>query len=266
MTSKNHVDTGHPARKFQIHIHTVMGEQHNHLSAIGAHGIDHLLALFFTNTETPVFHHVTRIRERRIGKGLADDAYGNPIHLPYRIGFKHLSGFFIKRGFTLEGSILGQHDILRKELNRCEMFINDLPDTIHTVSKLPVPGHDVDPEQLARIDHVLTVRPKRCRRPLPGIASVQQKTVRPRCPEPLHQRRKVCETADLAVLPRCCFKVQKGEGMRLSGPGCDVKVLQKMLADNVWGLTEGISDPNIDVGFPKVHRHQLCVAIGEMQK
>ena len=44
------------------------------------------------------------------------------------------------------------------------------------------------------------------------------------------------------------------------------KVFQKMLADNVRRLAEGLSDPNIDAGFPKVHRHQLCVTIGEMQK
>ena len=177
--AKNDVDAADPTRQLEIHIHAVVGEQHHNLSTIGTHRIHHLLALLVTDTETPVLEHVARIGQRGIGKSLPDDTDRDAVHFPNRVWLEYLARILIICRLALEGGILRQHDVLCKELNRREVFIHDLTDPIHAVGEFPMPGHDIHPEQLAGIHHVLAVGPKRCRRPLPCVASIQQQAVGP---------------------------------------------------------------------------------------
>ncbi len=74
------------------------------------------------------------------------------------------------------------------------------------------------------------------------------------------------KTPNLAVLSRRGFEVQKSKGMCLGRPGGNIKVIQKMLAHDMRRFAQSFTNTNIDPRFPKIDRHELCVAVGEMQK
>ena len=108
-------------------------------------------------------------------ESLPDDTDRNAVHLPYRVRLEHLPGILIICRLALEGGVLSQHDVLRKELDWGEVLLHDLTNPVHAISELPMSGHDIHPEQLAGINHVLAMGPKRCRRPLPRVPSIQKK-------------------------------------------------------------------------------------------
>jgi hypothetical protein len=53
----------------------------DHLRALGAGLVDHLLHVLVLDAELPVGHHVARVGDRRVGEGLADDGAGHAVDL-----------------------------------------------------------------------------------------------------------------------------------------------------------------------------------------
>ena len=68
-----------------------------------------------------------------------------------------------------------------------EILINNVHDPISAQRELPVAGHDIDTQQLAGVDHVLTLRPQRRGRALPQVPAIEEQCARSICPEPLDQ-------------------------------------------------------------------------------
>ena len=150
--------------------------------------VDDLLHLLFLDAERPFRDEVARIGDRRVRKRLADDGDRHAVDLAHHVGLEHrvaeVGGLHVLRDeIDLAGEIRST-----TSLTRCG-----------AVGELPVAGHDVDAQQLLRVDHVLAPRPQRRRRALPGVAAVEQQRARARRPEPLHQRGEVREAAHPAV-------------------------------------------------------------------
>ena len=138
-----------------------MREHHDHLGTFGPDLIDHLLHVVVLNAEGPVGHHITRIRNRRIRKGLANHRNRNAVLLTNYI---RLEDWITK--------IRGLH-ILGQKLNvTSEILFDDFLYPLRAQREFPVGAHHIDPEQLAGIDHILTLGPKRGCRPLPGVTAI----------------------------------------------------------------------------------------------
>ena len=146
------VDAGDARGHLDVDIHAVVRQQDHRDGALGARLVDRLLHVLFLDAEIPVSHHVARIGDRRVGKRLPDDRHCNTVDLLHHI-----------RGEYRVAEIRGL-DVLRDEINPpLEIPVDDFLDALRTQRELPVPGHDLDAEQLAGIDHVLPLGPECCR-------------------------------------------------------------------------------------------------------
>ena len=173
VATKNDIDPSHPGRHFQIHIHAVMRKHHNHLRPFGSDLVDHRLALFIANAKAPILHHVARVGDRGVRKGLADNSDRDAVHLTHAVGLEHPPGILVKGRLTLKGRVLGQHNILCQKLDRGQFALNNLANPIHPIGELPVSSHDVNAQQLAGINHILALGPQRSCRSLPGITAIE---------------------------------------------------------------------------------------------
>ena len=81
MAAHNRIKAAYSRSHFKVHVHAVMRQQDDNLSALTLHFIDHLLQILFLNTKGPVGREVARIGNRRIGEGLANDGNRNAIHV-----------------------------------------------------------------------------------------------------------------------------------------------------------------------------------------
>ena len=129
-----------------------------------------------------------------------------------------------------------------------------------------MPGHHIDAEQLARIDHVLAFGPERRGRTLPGVAAVEQQRAGATRLELLHQRCEMGETADLAVGPGCLLEIEVSKGVGLGRAGLDAEMAQQRIADQVGRPAGHARDAEIYIRLAEPQRHQLRVAVGEVQQ
>ena len=255
VAAEDGVDAGDARRELQVDVHAVVRQQHHGLRALAAGLVDDLLHLLFLDAERPLGDEVARVRDRRVGKRLADDRHLHAVDGADDVRLEHRVA-----------EIGGLH-VLRDEVDLAgEILLDDLLDPVRAVGELPVAGHHVDAQQLAGVDHVLAFRPQRRRRPLPGVAAVEQQRARPRRPELPDQRREVREAAGLAVGARGFLEVEIGERVRLARSRRDAEMLQQRLADQVRRLALGGAEAEVDVRLAEVHRQQLRVAVGEVQQ
>ena len=133
---------------------------------------------------------------------------------------------------------VGGLHVLRDELDLAgEVLLDDFLDALGAVGELPVPGHDVDAEELLRVDHVLALRPQRRRRALPRVAAVEQQRAGPR--RPAAACTSVARCAKPPIVPyalRRALEVEIGERVRLARARRDAEVLQQRLADEMRRL------------------------------
>ena len=136
VAAEDRVDTGDPGCHLQIHVHAVVGQQHDHLRTLGARFVDDQLHVVVLNAEGPVGCHVSRIGDRRVWESLADDRDRNPIDLLHHIG---------RENRVAEIVCL---DVLRNEIHLAlEVVVNDVLDPVRTQRKFPVAGHHIDTQQ-----------------------------------------------------------------------------------------------------------------------
>jgi hypothetical protein len=129
-----------------------------------------------------------------------------------------------------------------------------------------MPGHDIHPQQLGGVDHVLAFGPERRRRSLPAVAAIEQQRAGTLRAHALYQRCQVRETADLAVGACGFFEVEIGEGICEARVGADPEVLEHRPADQVRRLAQAVVHAEIDIGLAEISRQQLRVTIGEMHQ
>ena len=149
---------------------------------------------------------MARIGDRRVREGLPDDRDRHALHAAQSVGLEH-------RLIEVERA-----HVLREELDRRELAFDRLPYPLGAVSEFPVRSHAIDAEQLLRADHVGAARPEGGRRALPAVATVEQQGLRARGAQAPHQRRKMGQTADLAIAPRRILEIEVGEGVREGAP------------------------------------------------
>ena len=127
-------------------------------------------------------------------------------------------------------------------------------------------GHDVDAEQLLRVDHVLTDSPQRRGRSLPRIAAIQQQCAGTRRTKLLHERAQVRITAHRPKRAGGPNEIEIRERMRLARARLDAEASEKRLADDMGRLATRGSDAEIDAGFAEVHGTQLRVRVRDVQQ
>ena len=74
----------------EVDVHAVVREHDDHLRALGARFVDHLLHVLVLDAEGPVRHHLARVGDRRVGKGLADHGDLDAVHFAHGVGLEHL--------------------------------------------------------------------------------------------------------------------------------------------------------------------------------
>ena len=189
VTTQNGVEARHPRGQLYIAVGAVVREQNHHLSACGAHFIHLFLQLALLNTESPAGGEVGGVGDWCIGEGLANDRHGYPVDL--------------LKGMARKDRVAKVHvfDVVRDEVDvSVEILINNLRDPISAQRELPMTGHDINTQQLAGVDHVLTQRPKRGSGSLPQVPAIKQQRARSICPQPLDQGsyvRKAPSTSEL---------------------------------------------------------------------
>ncbi len=196
-----------------------------------------------------------RVGDRRVGEGLADDGHRHAVHLLHHEG--------------LEDGIaeIGGLDVLGDDVDLAgEILFLDFLDAGLAIGRFPVQGHDIDPERLAGVDHVLRVAPQRRTGTLPRVAAVEQQRAGAIGLHALDQRRQVGETADLAIGFRCLLEIQEGEGMRVDGVRLETKMLEEVLADQMRHLAELVAETEIDARLAEIDRQQLGMAVGDVQQ
>ncbi len=161
MPTQNGVNTPDSARHFKVHIHAVMGQNDNDLSALCPGLIDRVLHVFFVDAKGPVFNQVARVRDGSIGERLTDDGDFDPIHFTHGEGIKHgvteISGF----------------DILRYERDFVgKIVFYNLHHAIFAKCHFPVGCHDIYSQCQTGIHHVLAISPQCRTGPLPGVSTV----------------------------------------------------------------------------------------------
>jgi hypothetical protein len=213
VAAQDRVDAAYARGELEVDVHAVVREQHHDLCPLRARGIALLLQFLLLDAERPVRYEVPRVGDRRIGKGLADDRDRHAVDRADRRRLEH------------RVAEVRRLDVLREELDRAELLLDRLLHSLLAVGELPVPGHHVDAEQPTGRDHVGALRPQGGPRALPGVPAVEEQRAGAVRAEALHQRRKVRETADLAVGARRALEIEEGERMCLARPGGDAEGL-----------------------------------------
>jgi hypothetical protein len=255
VAAEDGVHAAHAAGHLQVDVHAVVAEHHHHLCALAARLVDHLLQVVVLDAEAPVGHHVARVGDRRIREGLADDGHRHAIDRADDVGRKD------------RVAEVGGLDVLRHEVDLAlEVLLDDLLHPLHAVGELPMAGHHVHGQQLARVDHVLRVGPQAGGAALPGVAAVEQQRTRAAGFEHLHQRGQVGKPTHAAIAPRRLLEIQHREGVRLGRPGLQAGSLEQVLAHQVWQLPLHRADTQVDAGLAEPDRLELRVAIGHVQQ
>ena len=163
VAAEDRVDAAHARGELQVDVHPVVRQQHDRLRALAARLVDDLLQALVLDAERPVGDEVARIGDRRVRKRLPDDRDRHAVDGPDRVRRKH------------RVAEVGGLDVLREELDLAgEVPVDDLLHAVGAEREFPVPGHHVDAQQLAGVDHVLALRPQRGGRALPRVAAVEQ--------------------------------------------------------------------------------------------
>ena len=79
VAAEDGVDAAHARGHLQVDVHAVVRQHHDHLRALAARFVDHLLHVLVLDAEAPVGHHVARVGDRRVGEGLADDGHRHAV-------------------------------------------------------------------------------------------------------------------------------------------------------------------------------------------
>ena len=162
MSSHDGVDATHPAGHLEVDVHAVVTEHHHHLRTLGTRLVHHLLHVLVLNAELPVGDHIARIGNGGVRERLTNDGARHPVDFSDDIGLEHRVA-----------EVVGL-DVLRDKVDLAgKVLFDDLFDTLHAERELPVTGHHIHTQELAGIDHVLTLGPQAGARTLPGVSAIQ---------------------------------------------------------------------------------------------
>ena len=253
--AQNDVDACYPGRHFEVYIHAVVAQQHHRLRPFGTRLVDGFLHVAFANAKSPVWREPPGVCNRHVRKGLANDSDLYAIHLLEHIGFED-------RVAKITGL-----DVLRNEINLAgKVAVDNFFDAFFAVGEIPMARHDVYAKQPGGVHHVLALRPQCRSAALPSVSTIKQQGARSSGLKLFDQRGQVRETAHLAVLACCPFKIQTGEGVRFGTAGLEVGGLQKVFAYQMRRLATHRTHPQVDGGLPEIAGQQLGVAIGHVQQ
>ena len=256
----------HAAGELEIDVHAVMRQQDHRIGVLrAAQIVDQLLQLLLADAERPIGRETFRMRDRHIGKGLADDGDAHAADLFHRRRFEDAAGFRIERRLVVEGRVLGQKNILRQKLAFEAGEV--LAQRGFAVGEFPMPGHGIDAEQVRGVDHVGALRRIGETGALPHVAAVEEeRIVRAGIgAQPVDQGFQMRKAAHAAVAVRGVLIIEEGEGMGDPAARHDVEMFQESAADDMRRFSTHVADADIDARLAEIDRLQLGVGVGQMQ-
>ena len=249
------VNTTHTAGHFQVHIHAVVADDHHHLSALATGFFHHLLHVFVLDAKRPIGHHVTWVGNRGVGEGLANDGTWHTVDFTDHIRFE-----------DRVAKVIGL-DVLRHKIHfASKIFFNDFFHALHAQREFPMTCHDVDAQQFASIDHVLSVGPQTGARTLPGVTAIEQQGAWAAGFHALDQGCQVRKSTHFAVALGCFLIVQIRQGMGFGSTRTDLGSFQQILAHQMWQIALHRTNAHVDAGLTEINRLELSVAIGHVQE
>ena len=255
MPAQDGVQPAHARGELEVDIHAVVREQHDHLGALAARLVNHLLQPFFLNAEGPVRREIRRVRNGRVRKRLPSDGDRHAVQLAQHVRVEH------------RVTKVGGLDVLRDKGDLVlEVVIDHVAHAVGAVGHLPMRGHDVHAQREGGVDHVLAVGPQRGGGALPGVAAVQQQRIGARGPQALDERGQMREAAHAAVAARGFVEIKPSKGMRGTCTGRDAVTLEQRVPNQMRRLPGPLRYAQVHVGLAVFDGQQLRVAVGEVQQ
>ena len=255
MPAEDGIQPTHARGELQVDIHAVVRQQHDHLGALAARLVNHLLQPLFLNAERPVGREIGRMRDGRVRKRLPDDGHRHAVQLAQHIRVEYR----ITKVCRL--------DVLRDKGDLVlEVVIDHVAHAVCAVGHLPVRGHDIHAQREGGVDHVLAVRPQRGGGALPGVAAVEQQRIGARGAQALDERGQMREAAHAAVTARSLGKVERRERVRGARAGRDAVPLEQRVPHQMRRLPGPLRHAQVDAGLAVFDGQQLRVAVGEVQQ
>ena len=207
VAAEDDVDAGDAAGELQIDVHAVVRQQHHGIDlVVVAQRVDQLLQFVVADAERPVRREALGMRDRHIGKGLADHGDAMAADLLDGRRLEHAAGGGIERLGVVEGGFLGQEDVLRQELALEALEI--VAQRLLAIGEFPMAGHRLDAEQVGGVDHVGALHGVGEAGALPEIAAVEQQRASGAdvAAQAIDQRLQMREAAELAEASRRPFR------------------------------------------------------------
>src|ERR1043166_144182 len=205
------------------------------------------------------------MRDRHIREGLADDADAPAARFFDGRRLEYPAGGSIKGGRIVEGSVLGEEDILRQELTPKSLEVP--PQICFPVGEFPMDGHGVDAEEICGLDHVGAGERLRQAAALAGVAAVEAERISRTAvrAQTIDQGLEMGKAAHAAVTLRGLLIIEEGEGVGAAAPGRDPEVVEEGAADEVRRTAGHRPDADVDARLAVMNRRELRMGVGDMQ-
>ena len=254
MAREDDVDAADHAGHLLVDVETVVAEDDNEISPLGAHLVHHLLHSLVANAEGVFREHPARIRDRHVGEGLADDGDFRTAAVEPRIGREGF-GRFVPFGIE---------DVLSQ--GREADLIDQFQHPVGAKCEFPVEGHGVGLEQAHGVHDILPLGLVAAVGAVPGVATVEQDRIRTRCADRLDHSRNPIEPAHAPVFAGKRREVVICQGVVRGTAVFDTVETPEIRASDVRHRALVVPYPEVDLGLAEIDRLQLGVDVRKVDQ
>ena len=260
VAAEDDVEAAHARGQLEVDGDPVVAQQHDGIDlAPIPQLVDQRLDLILADAEREIGHEPPRMRHRRVGKRLADDAELDAADLADGARLEHA---LAPARF---GDVLGEE--LAGEPSPALTIAEQLAHALEPVDELPVRGEHLDAQLVRRPQHVVAPAPQRGGRALQRIAAVeQQRPARPLGPDALDQRGQVRVATEASVARRQSRKIEIRRRVGFRAAPWDAVRPEEPLAGQIGRLPALLTDAEQRVGLAGVHGQERRMRVGEVQQ
>src|SRR4051794_9532054 len=224
-----------------------------------------LLQLLLPDAKRPVRREPFWVRDRHVGKGLADDRDAIAAELLDRRGLEDAPRGLVEGRGVIECGPLREEDVLRQKLalEAAEIVAQHLL----AIAEFPMPGHRFDAEQIGDLHHVAALHDVGEPCALPEIAAVEEQRMllADVAAQMVDQRLQMRKASELAEAACGLLEFGAGEGIGIRAVRPDAEAFQEGAADQMWRPSGHLADADIDAGLAKIDRIELRMGVGEVE-
>ena len=252
VAGQDHVNALDAADHLAVDVKAVVRQTNDKIDAVGADLVHHFLHPLLADAKAVFGEHPFRVGDGHVGESLPD--HGNPQAALFE-NLVGLEGRFVPFGVKDVGAEEG-------EGQRIDQFF----DPLGAKGPFPMAGHRLYPKGVHHVDHVLTLGHERGHGAMPGITAIQKDAVRSRGADRLDHGRHAVHAAHLAIGLSQRVEILIGQRVGFRAGRDDVEHLQEIRPRHMRRLALGLADAQVDLGFTKPDRFDLCVNVGDVDQ